>query len=167
MTRAHVPNRHYIDLFLAILSKISKYRHSLLSNNPIGNAFTYFIPLSVLMNQREHDWLVTELMLERAEEYMYMWTVHTVHRGVEAFICICLAHRVTRVLALSAFWYFVQQVFPCWLARWQLGNPSGLLVQISRECTPPYLSIGIPNLLQPAQLEVVLGQRSTYLASWV
>ncbi len=25
-------------------------------------------------------------------------------------------HRVTRVLALSAFWYFLQHVFPCWLA---------------------------------------------------
>jgi hypothetical protein len=40
-------------------------------------------------------------------------------------------------------------------------------VQISRECTPPYLSTGISNLLQPAQAEVVLGQRSTYLASWL
>jgi hypothetical protein len=44
-----------------------------------------------------------------------------------------------------------------------------MLVQISRECTPPspYLSTGISNLLQPAQAEVVLGQPSTYLASWV
>ncbi len=33
-------------------------------------------------------------------------------------------------------------------------------------CTPPYLFTGISNLLQPAQAEVVLGQRSTYLASW-
>jgi hypothetical protein len=41
-----------------------------------------------------------------------------------------------------------------------------MLVQISWECTPPYLSIGISNLLQPAQEEVVLGQPSTYLASW-
>jgi hypothetical protein len=41
-----------------------------------------------------------------------------------------------------------------------------LLVQISRECTLPYLSTGLSNLLQPAQAEVVLGQRSTYLASW-
>jgi hypothetical protein len=41
-----------------------------------------------------------------------------------------------------------------------------MLVQISWECTPPYLSIGISNLLQPAQAEVVLGQPSTYLASW-
>jgi hypothetical protein len=40
-------------------------------------------------------------------------------------------------------------------------------VQSSRECTPSYLSTGISNLLQPAQAEVVLGQRSTYLASWV
>jgi hypothetical protein len=39
-------------------------------------------------------------------------------------------------------------------------------VQISWDCTPPYLSTGIPNLLQPAQAEVVLGQLSTYLASW-
>jgi hypothetical protein len=39
-------------------------------------------------------------------------------------------------------------------------------VQISRECTPPYLSTGISNLLQPAQAEVVMGQRSMYLASW-
>ncbi len=30
-------------------------------------------------------------------------------------------------------------------------KPSGLLVQISWECTPPYLSTGISNLLQPAQ----------------
>ncbi len=41
-----------------------------------------------------------------------------------------------------------------------------MLVEISRECTSPYLSTGISNLLQPAQTEVVLGQRSTYLASW-
>jgi hypothetical protein len=41
-----------------------------------------------------------------------------------------------------------------------------MLVQCSRECTPPYLSTGISNLLQPAQAEVVLGQRSTYLAFW-
>jgi hypothetical protein len=40
-------------------------------------------------------------------------------------------------------------------------------VQISRECTPSDLSTGISNLFQPAQAEVVLGQRSTYLASWV
>jgi hypothetical protein len=39
-------------------------------------------------------------------------------------------------------------------------------VNCSRECTPPYLFIGISNLLQPAQEEVVLGQFSTYLASW-
>jgi hypothetical protein len=42
-----------------------------------------------------------------------------------------------------------------------------MLVQISRECTLPYLSTGISNLLQPAQAEVVLGQLSIYLASWV
>jgi hypothetical protein len=42
-----------------------------------------------------------------------------------------------------------------------------MLVQISWECTPPYLFTGISNLLQPAQAEVLLGQRSTYLASWV
>jgi hypothetical protein len=41
-----------------------------------------------------------------------------------------------------------------------------MLLQISWECTPPYLSIGISNLLQPAQAEVVLGHPSTYLASW-
>ncbi len=46
-------------------------------------------------------------------------------------------------------------------------DPSGLLVQISRECTLPYLSTGISNLLQPAQAEVMLGQRSMYLASWL
>jgi hypothetical protein len=46
-------------------------------------------------------------------------------------------------------------------------NPRGLLVQISRERTPTYLSTGISNLLQPAQAEVVLGKHSTYLASWV
>ncbi len=39
-------------------------------------------------------------------------------------------------------------------------------MQISRECTPPYLSTGISNLLQPAQAEVELGQLSRYLASW-
>jgi hypothetical protein len=71
-----------------------------------------------------------------------------------------------RVLALSAFWYFVQWVLSFWPAQWQVGNPSGLLVQISRECTPPYRLTGISNLLKPAQAEVVLGQRSTYLASW-
>ncbi len=47
-----------------------------------------------------------------------------------------------------------------------VGYPCILLVQISRECTPPYLSTGILNLLQPAQAEVVLGQLSAYLASW-
>jgi hypothetical protein len=46
-------------------------------------------------------------------------------------------------------------------------DPSVMLVQIGRECTPPYLSTGISNLLQPAQAEVVLGQLSAYLASWV
>ncbi len=40
-------------------------------------------------------------------------------------------------------------------------------MQISRECTPPYLSTGISNLLQPAQAEVVQSQPFTYLASWV
>jgi hypothetical protein len=40
-------------------------------------------------------------------------------------------------------------------------------VQISRGCTPPYLFTGLSNLLQPAEAEVVLGQRSMYLASWV
>jgi hypothetical protein len=41
-----------------------------------------------------------------------------------------------------------------------------MLVQSSRECTPPYLSTGISNLLQPAQAEVVVGKLSMYLASW-
>jgi hypothetical protein len=58
-------------------------------------------------------------------------------------------------------------IFSCWLAWWQVGDPSALLVQSSRECTPPYLSTGISNLLQPAHAEVVLGQLSMYLASWV
>jgi hypothetical protein len=40
-------------------------------------------------------------------------------------------------------------------------------VQSSRECTPPYLSTGISNLLQPAQVEVVLSQHSSHLVSWV
>jgi hypothetical protein len=40
-------------------------------------------------------------------------------------------------------------------------------VHCSRVCTPPYLSTGISNLLLPAQAEVVMGQLSTYLASWV
>jgi hypothetical protein len=52
------------------------------------------------------------------------------------------------------------------LAEWQVEDPSVILVQSSRECTPSYLSTGISNLLQPAQAEVVLGQLSTYLASW-
>jgi hypothetical protein len=64
------------------------------------------------------------------------------------------------------FLYFARQVLFCWLAWWQVGNPSGLPVQISMECTLPYLSTGILNLLQPAQAEVVLGQLSRYLASW-
>jgi hypothetical protein len=42
-----------------------------------------------------------------------------------------------------------------------------MLVQISRECTPSYLFTGISNLLQPAQTEAVLGQLSTYFASWL
>jgi hypothetical protein len=41
-----------------------------------------------------------------------------------------------------------------------IGYPSVLLMRYSRESTPPYLSSGISNLLQPAQAEVVLGQRS-------
>jgi hypothetical protein len=45
-------------------------------------------------------------------------------------------------------------------------RPHIMLELISRECTPAYLSTGISNLLQPAQTEVVLGQLSTYLASW-
>jgi hypothetical protein len=47
-----------------------------------------------------------------------------------------------------------------------VGDPSVLLVQIGRECIPPYLSTGISNLLQPAQAEGVLGQLSMYSASW-
>ncbi len=39
-------------------------------------------------------------------------------------------------------------------------------MQISWERTLPYLSTEISNLLPPAQAEAVLGQRSTYLASW-
>jgi hypothetical protein len=49
----------------------------------------------------------------------------------------------------------------------QVEEPSVMLVQISRECTPSYLSTEISNLLQLAQAEVVLGQLFTYLASWV
>ncbi len=53
------------------------------------------------------------------------------------------------------------------LASLVAGRRAGvILVQISRECTPPSLFTGISNLLQPAQAEVVLGQLSTYLASW-
>jgi hypothetical protein len=44
---------------------------------------------------------------------------------------------------------------------------SVLLAHRSSECTPSYQSTGISNLLQPAQAEVVLGQLSTHLASWV
>jgi hypothetical protein len=46
-------------------------------------------------------------------------------------------------------------------------DPSVLLGHCSRECTPPYLSTGISNLLQPVQADVVLGHLSIYLASWV
>jgi hypothetical protein len=42
-----------------------------------------------------------------------------------------------------------------------------MLVQIGKECTPSYLFTGKSNLFQPAQAEAVLGQRSTYLTSWV
>jgi hypothetical protein len=42
-----------------------------------------------------------------------------------------------------------------------------MVVQTRGECTPAYLSTGLSNLLQPAQADVVLGQLSTYLASWV
>jgi hypothetical protein len=75
-------------------------------------------------------------------------------------------YRVHRVLALSAFWHFAQLVLSCWLAYLQ-EDPSVLLVHISRECSPPYLSTGVSNLLQPTQAEVGLGQLSMYLASWV
>ncbi len=40
-------------------------------------------------------------------------------------------------------------------------------MQCSREFTPSDLSTGISKLLQPAQAEVVLGQLSMYLSSWV
>ncbi len=75
-------------------------------------------------------------------------------------------HRVHRVLALSAFWYFSHKYFPAgYPKKWEVGDLSVLLVHCSRECTLPYLSTGIWNLLQPAQAEVLLGQLSTYLAS--
>jgi hypothetical protein len=61
--------------------------------------------------------------------------------------------------------FFSIKVCSCWLAWWQVGDPSVLLVRCSRECTLSDLSIGISNLLQPAQAEVVLGQPSTYLFS--
>ncbi len=64
---------------------------------------------------------------------------------------------------LEILFYYLSR----WLAFWQVGDPSALLVHCSRECTPPYLSTGISNLLQPAQAEVVWGQHSMYLASWV
>jgi hypothetical protein len=60
----------------------------------------------------------------------------------------------------------------CWISIFLLASPVAgrrpqyTAVQIIRECTPPYLSTGISNLLQPAQAEVVFGQHSTYLASW-
>ncbi len=60
------------------------------------------------------------------------------------------------------------QIFPSQL-RQTADRAAGLSIKglwISRECTPPYLSTGILNLLQPAQAEVVLGQLSAYLASW-
>ncbi len=42
--------------------------------------------------------------------------------------------------------------YPAGLAWWQVGHPSVLLVQSSRECTPPYLSTGLLNLpSQPKQ----------------
>jgi hypothetical protein len=47
---------------------------------------------------------------------------------------------------------------------WQ---PNVQLAHSSRECIPPDLSTGISNPPQPAQVEVVLGQLSMYLASWV
>jgi hypothetical protein len=46
-------------------------------------------------------------------------------------------------------------------------RPQCNVVRISWECTPPYLSTGKSDLLQPVQAEVVLGQLSTYLASWI
>jgi hypothetical protein len=59
----------------------------------------------------------------------------------------------------------LNKCFSCWQARWQVEDPSMMLVQSSKECTPPYLSTGISNPLQQAQAEVVLGQLSAYLAS--
>jgi hypothetical protein len=47
-----------------------------------------------------------------------------------------------------------------------LGGSSVLLVQTSRECTPPYLSIVISNLLQPALYVFSVKRLNTYLASW-
>jgi hypothetical protein len=49
------------------------------------------------------------------------------------------------------------------------GGPkcSARLPQQRMYSTIQYLSTGVSNLLQPAQAEVVLGQLSTHLASWV
>jgi hypothetical protein len=56
---------------------------------------------------------------------------------------------------------------PASLVTGTVGDPNGLLVQSSKECTPPDLSTGISNLLRPLQAEVVLGQLSMNFASWV
>jgi hypothetical protein len=46
------------------------------------------------------------------------------------------------------------------LAYWQVGDPSVQLVQRGRECTPPYICTETVNLLQPAQAEAMLADRS-------
>ncbi len=48
-----------------------------------------------------------------------------------------------------------------------VGDLGVLLVHHSRECAPPYLSTRISNPLQLGQTEVVMGQSSMYLASWL
>jgi hypothetical protein len=95
-----------------------------------------------------------------------VWNKYCIEQHFFYVCTLCILHRVHIVLALSAFLYFARKELSCWLAWWQVGYPSILLVQISRECTPPYLYTGISNLLQPAWAEVVLGQLSRYLASW-
>ncbi len=82
--------------------------------------------------------------------------------------CLYPRGQVHRVRPSPPFHIFLDKCFPAGYpsGRYRYRYPSVMLVQSSKECTPPYPSSRISNLLQPAQAEVVLGQLFAYLASW-
>jgi hypothetical protein len=98
-------------------------------------------------------------------KYVYkLYIMYKVLHSVQYTVLHCSLCIVVLHTEYTEFWHC--PLFPCWLAYWQVEDPSVLLGHCSRECTQAYLSTGISNLPQPAQGEVVLGHFSTNLASW-